>query len=95
MEEVRQTMGDGPVYLSFDIDSLDPGMAPGTGTPEVGGLTTMQAMEIIRGLRGLNLVGADLVEVSPPYDQSGTTALMAANFLYEMLGVLPRVVADV
>lgn len=91
MEEVRAKLGDGPVYLSFDIDSLDPGLAPGTGTPEVGGITTVQALEIIRGLRGLNLIGADLVEVSPPYDQSGTTALMAANFLYEMLGVLPRV----
>lgn len=66
MAEVRQQMGDGPVYLSFDIDSLDPIWAPGTGTPEVGGLTSIQALEIVRGCRGLNLIGADLVEVSPP-----------------------------
>ncbi|WP_414075757.1 arginase family protein, partial [Staphylococcus aureus] len=61
MAEVRQQMGDGPVYLSFDIDSLDPIWAPGTGTPEVGGLTSIQALEIVRGCRGLNLIGADLV----------------------------------
>lgn len=66
MAEVREQMGDGPVYLSYDIDSLDPGIAPGTGTLEVGGLTTHQALEIIRGAAGLNLVGGDLVEVSPP-----------------------------
>ena len=90
MAEVREQMGDGPVYLSYDIDSLDPGIAPGTGTLEVGGLTTHQALEIIRGAAGLNLVGGDLVEVSPPYDQAGTTALIAANLLYEMLCVLPK-----
>ena len=82
-------MGEGPVYLSFDIDSLDPAFAPGTGTLEIGGLTTIQGLEIIRGCAGLNLVGCDLVEVSPPYDQAGTTALIAANLLYEMLCVLP------
>ncbi len=65
MAEVRQQMGDGPVYLSFDIDSLDPIWAP-ERTPEVGGLTSIQALEIVRGCRGLNLIGADLVEVSPP-----------------------------
>lgn len=92
MKEVREQLGAGPVYLSFDIDSLDPGIAPGTGTPEIGGLETIQAMEIIRGLRGLELVGADLVEVSPPYDQAGTTALIASQLLFEMLGVLPGVV---
>lgn len=89
MAEVRQQMGAGPVYLSFDIDSLDPAYAPGTGTLEIGGLTTIQALEIIRGADGLNLVGGDLVEVSPPYDQAGGTALIAANLLYEMLCVLP------
>ena len=77
--------------LSYDIDSLDPAFAPGTGTLEVGGLTVWQGLEIIRGLAGLDLVGADLVEVSPPYDMAGTTALTAANFLYEMLCVLPGV----
>ena len=91
MEQVRAGMGDGPVYLSFDIDSLDPGFAPGTGTQEIGGLTPIQALEIIRGCRGLNLVGGDLVEVSPPYDPQGSTALLAANLLYEMLCVLPGV----
>jgi guanidinobutyrase len=91
MEEVQARMGAGPVYLSFDIDSLDPAFAPGTGTPEIGGLTTMQALEIIRGAGGLTLVGGDLVEVSPPYDPSGNTALVGANLLFEMLCVLPGV----
>ena len=91
IERVRSSLGDGPVYLTFDIDSLDPGFAPGTGTPEIGGLTPIQALEIIRGCRGLTLVGADLVEVSPPYDPQGNTALLAANLLYEMLCVLPGV----
>lgn len=92
MEEVRAQMGDGPVYLSFDIDGLDPVWAPGTGTPEVGGLTSIQGLEIVRGCRGLQLVGGDLVEVSPPYDLSGNTSQLAANLLYEMLCVLPGVV---
>ena len=91
MEEVRAQMSDRPVYLSFDIDSLDPSIAPGTGTPEIAGLNTIQALEIIRGCWGLNLVGCDLVEVSPPYDPSGNTAITAANLLYEMLCVLPGV----
>jgi guanidinobutyrase len=91
MAEVREQVGGGPVYLSFDIDSLDPAFAPGTGTPEIGGLTVMQGLEIVRGCRGLDLVGADLVEVSPPYDPFGTTALVGANLLFEMLCVLPGV----
>ncbi|MEL6336404.1 MAG: agmatinase [Pseudomonadota bacterium] len=89
MAQVRESLGDHPVYLSFDIDSLDPGFAPGTGTVEMGGLTTIQALEIVRGLAGTCLVGGDLVEVSPPYDPSGNTALIGANLLYEMLCVLP------
>lgn len=89
MEEVRSRIGDAPVYLSFDIDSLDPAFAPGTGTVEPGGLSIWQAYEIVRGCAGLNLVGGDLVEVSPPYDPSGNTAVIAANLLYEMLCVLP------
>ncbi|MDH3742460.1 MAG: agmatinase [Hyphomicrobiales bacterium] len=91
MENVRARIGDHPVYLTYDIDSLDPAFAPGTGTVEIAGLTTWQALEIIRGCRGLNLVGGDLVEVSPPYDPSGNTALIGANLLYEMLCVLPGV----
>jgi guanidinobutyrase len=91
MERVRAVIGDAPCYLSYDIDSLDPAFAPGTGTVEPGGLSTWQALEIVRGCAGLNLVGCDLVEVSPPYDPSGNTALIAANLLYEMLCVLPGV----
>lgn len=89
MADVQKKIGDAPVYLTYDIDSLDPAFAPGTGTVEIGGLTIWQALEIIRGCAGLNIVGADLVEVSPPYDLSGNTALVGANLLYEMLCVLP------
>ncbi len=87
--EIRRDIGDRPTYITYDIDSLDPAYAPGTGTPEIGGLTTAQAMELIRGFRGLNIVGCDLVEVSPPYDPSGNTALTAANLVFELLCVLP------
>jgi guanidinobutyrase len=89
--EIRRDIGDTPTYVTFDIDSLDPAYAPGTGTPEIGGLTTPQALELIRALKGVNIVGADLVEVSPPYDTSGNTALTGANILYEILCVLPGV----
>ncbi|MCP5086758.1 MAG: agmatinase [Rhodobacteraceae bacterium] len=88
---IREHIGDAPVYVTYDIDSLDPAYAPGTGTPEICGLTTPQAVELIRGLKGMNIVGCDLVEVSPPYDPSGNTALTGANLLYEMLCVLPGV----
>jgi guanidinobutyrase len=92
MAEVRERIGaEHPVYLSFDIDGIDPSFAGGTGTPEIGGLTVPQALEVIRGCRGLNHVGADLVEVAPPNDPSGNTALLGANLLYEMLCVLPGV----
>ena len=91
MEEVRAQVAGGPVYLTFDIDGLDPSAAPGTGTPEVGGLTVIQGLEIIRGCRGLPIVGCDLVEVAPIYDASGNTSLVAANLLYEMLCILPGV----
>ena len=91
IEDIRGKMGKRPVYLTFDIDSLDPAYAPGTGTPEIGGLTSVQAIELIRGCQGLNLVGCDLVEVSPPYDLQGNTALLAANLIFEMLCVLPGV----
>ncbi|MEP4146035.1 MAG: agmatinase [Halioglobus sp.] len=90
MKEIRDVIGpETPVYLSFDIDGLDPSVAPGTGTPEPGGLTTIQGIEIIRGCWGLNIIGSDLVEVSPPYDTSGNTSLLAANLIFEMLCSFP------
>jgi guanidinobutyrase len=91
MKEIASRIGRGPVYLSFDIDGLDPAFAPGTGTVEIGGLTVPQGLEIIRGCQGLQVVGGDLVEVSPPYDMTGNTALLGANLLFEMLCVLPGV----
>ena len=77
-----------PCYLTYDIDSVDPAFAPGTGTPQVGGLSSAQSLELVRALRGLRLVGADLVEVSPPYDCSEITSLLAANLLFEILCLL-------
>ena len=88
INEIKRVVGGGPTYVSFDIDSLDPSFAPGTGTPEIGGLTTIEAQGLIRGLRGLNLIGADVVEVSPPFDPSGNTALVGATIMYEILCVL-------
>jgi guanidinopropionase len=85
MEEAREIVGDGPTYVSFDIDMLDPVYAPGTGTPEIGGFTTFQAQQLLRGLRGLHLVGADVVEVSPPFDPSGLTAYAGVNMMFEIL----------
>ncbi|MEK9723716.1 MAG: agmatinase, partial [Rhodospirillaceae bacterium] len=76
IEEARRVVGDGPTYVSFDVDGLDPVYAPGTGTPEVGGITTIEAQALLRGLRGLNLIGGDVVEVAPPFDPSGNTALV-------------------
>jgi guanidinopropionase len=93
LDEVRRVVGLGPVYISFDIDSLDPAYAPGTGTPEIGGLTPIQAQALIRGLAGLNLIGGDVVEVSPPFDPSGNTALVGATILYEIVCVLSDAVA--
>jgi agmatinase len=85
---VRERVGDGPAYLSFDIDVVDPAFAPATGTPEVGGLTAREALGFIRSLAGLRFGGFDLVEVSPPYDGSGqVTALLAANIAYEFLAL--------
>jgi guanidinobutyrase len=91
MEQARKAIGPGPVYLSFDIDGLDPSFAPGTGTPEIGGLTIWQGLEIVRGCRGLDLVGCDIVEIAPAYDTTGNTSLVGANLLFEMLCVLPGV----
>ncbi|XP_013920085.1 PREDICTED: agmatinase, mitochondrial [Thamnophis sirtalis] len=94
MAEVREQVGDRPLYISFDIDALDPAFAPGTGTPETAGLTPAQALEILRGCQGLRIVGGDLVEVAPVYDQSGNTGLLGANLLFEMLCALPGVKRD-
>lgn len=88
VQEQLHAVSGGPVYLSFDIDGVDPAFAPGTGTPEVGGLTSREALEIVRALVGLPLVGADVVEVSPPYDHGNITALLAANLLFEIVSVL-------
>ena len=87
-EEARRVVGTGPSYVSFDIDSLDPAFAPGTGTPEVGGLTTVESLSLLRKLRGVRLIGADVVEVAPAYDPSGTTALVGATMMYELLCLL-------
>lgn len=87
-EEARRVVGDGPVYISFDIDSVDPAFAPGTGTPEVGGFTSGEVVSLVRQLSGLHVIGADVVEVAPPWDPTGTTALVAATVMYELLCVL-------
>ncbi|HSM42375.1 MAG TPA: agmatinase [Afifellaceae bacterium] len=88
MEEARGIVGNHPAYVSFDIDFIDPAYAPGTGTPEIGGPNTFQAQQLVRGLYGLNLVGADLVEVSPPFDPSGGTAWVGASIMFELLCAL-------
>ncbi len=88
IDEAREIAGGGPVYVSFDIDSLDPAFAPGTGTPEAGGLTMREAQGMVRRLAGLDIVGADMVEVSPPYDQGGITALNGATIMFELLCVM-------
>ena len=88
MTEALQFVGDGPIYVSFDIDSLDPAYAPGTGTPEAGGLTMREAQGMIRMLAGQNIIGADMVEVSPPFDTGGVTALNGATVMFELLCVM-------
>ncbi|NQU29247.1 MAG: agmatinase [Anaerolineae bacterium] len=88
IEEIHKTIVDRPVYVSLDIDAVDPAFAPGTGTPEVGGLSSYQILQLVRGLQGLNIVGFDLVEVSPPYDHSEITSILAANLAFEFLSLL-------
>ena len=85
IEKARNVVGDGRTYISFDVDSLDPGFAPGTGTPEVGGLLPREALQILRGLGGLNIVGGDVVEIAPQYDPTTNTAQIAAQVLFELL----------
>lgn len=88
IERAKAIVGDGPTYLTFDIDSLDPSFAPGTGTPEVGGLTTREVLELIRGLKGVNLVGGDVVEVAPQYDATTNTAHAGSQVLFEILSLM-------
>ena len=88
IERAKAIVGDGPTYLSFDIDTLDPSFAPGTGTPEIGGLTTREVLELIRGLKGVNLVGGDVVEVAPQYDSTTNTAHAGAQVLFEILSLM-------
>ncbi|TWF54488.1 agmatinase [Neorhizobium alkalisoli] len=88
MAEAREIAGSDETYVSYDIDFIDPAFAPGTGTPEIGGPNSFQALEVVRGLRGLNIVGADLVEVSPPFDMNGTTAFLGITVMFELLCVL-------
>lgn len=90
IDEARRVVGDGPAYLSLDVDGLDPVFAPGTGTPEIGGLTVRETLALLRGLEGMQWVGADVVEVSPPYDVGGNTALLAATLMYEILCLLAQ-----
>jgi guanidinopropionase len=92
--EARRVVGDAPAYVTFDIDCLDPAFAPGTGTPEFAGFTPREVNRMLRGLRGLNLVGADVVEISPPFDPSGATALAGANVAFELLCLLAEAIRD-
>ena len=92
--EARRVVGDGPTYITFDVDGLDPVYAPGTGTPEPGGITTREALRLLRGLRHLNLIGGDVVEVSPPFDPSGNTALVGATIMFELLCLLAEARAE-
>jgi guanidinopropionase len=94
IEEARKVVGDGPTYISFDVDGLDPVYAPGTGTPEIGGLTTLEAQLLLQGLGGLNLVGGDVVEVSPPFDNTGNTSLVGVTMMFEILCLLAAQLAD-
>ena len=93
VKEIRRVIGAGPAYLTFDVDGIDPAFTPGTGTPEVGGYSVFQAQQMVRGLDGLNLIGGDVVEVSPPFDPSGNTALVGATMMFEILCVLANAVA--
>jgi agmatinase/guanidinopropionase len=88
VEEVRSTVGERRMYVTLDIDAVDPAYAPGTGTPEVGGFTSHQMLQLVRGLAGLNVIGADLVEVCPPFDHANITSILAANLVFELLSVM-------
>jgi len=92
MAEAREIVGAAPTYCSFDIDFIDPSFAPGTGTPEIGGVTSFQAQQVVRELSGVNLVGADLVEVSPPFDAAGGTAWVGVSIMFELMCVLAEAI---
>jgi arginase family enzyme len=88
LETLRDVAGSGPCYLTFDIDGIDPAFAPGTGTPVVGGLTSFEALDMMRSLRGLQFIGGDVVEVSPPYDHAEITSLLAAAIAFEIAALV-------
>lgn len=88
--EIRQRIGARPLYVTFDIDCVDPAFAPGTGTPEVGGFTSFEAIQLVRSVVGLNTIGFDLVEVSPSFDPAGITSILGANLVFEFLSLLAR-----
>ena len=90
MAEAREIVGTGDTYVSYDIDFVDPTFAPGTGTPEVGGPNSFQALQVVRELDGLNIIGADMVEVSPPFDESGGTAFLGVSIMFELLCVVAK-----
>ena len=90
MAEAREIVGTGDTYVSYDIDFVDPTFAPGTGTPEVGGPNSFQALQVVRELDGLNIIGADMVEVSPPFDESGGTAFLGVSIMFELLCVMAK-----
>lgn len=90
MAEARSIAGDGPTYVSYDIDFVDPAFAPGTGTPEVGGPNSFEALQVVRGLAGVNVIGADLVEVSPPFDPTGATAWLGVSLMFELLCIMAQ-----
>ena len=90
ISEVKSIVGDEKTYLSYDIDFIDPAFAPGTGTPEVGGPNSFQALDVVRKLNGLNLIGADVVEISPPFDTSGGTAFLGSSILFEILCIMVK-----
>jgi guanidinopropionase len=94
IQEALKVAGSGPTYLSFDVDGLDPVYTPGTGTPEIGGITTIEAQALLRGLRGLDFIGGDVVEVAPPFDPSGNTSLVGATLMYEILCLLAESVSN-
>jgi len=90
IKQIRARVGDRKVYVTFDIDFVDPTFAPGTGTPEVGGFTSYESLQLVRGLEDLNIVGFDLVEVMPAYDPASTTCMLAANLVYEFISLIAK-----